>query len=322
MPREISGPPALQPYREPLAARLLITGTGHWDITPFLGPELLMPFREPRVLHGIPENALAYPDTSREDRAELLRIFALWDSLGLLDIHPCPSHPRALCRIFGSFKNPLQDRMIGDRRGPNSVEGRVRGVSHELPQGNLLALYRAKPGCALCGASTDRSDYYHQIRVTTSRSASNVVGPPFKLSELGRLAAHENFLRRGLDALASDRNRVLGRLGNQAFEHLGSDPVVCGSFRSLFQGDHGGVEFATQAHEQLLCRAGLLADDHRIAAGRPPPLGPHAEALVIDDYFCVSQTAAAPLQVHPAARGRENTIEERAVPLGELRLYA
>ena len=28
-----------------------------------------MPFREPRVLHGIPKNALAFPDTSREGRA-------------------------------------------------------------------------------------------------------------------------------------------------------------------------------------------------------------------------------------------------------------
>ena len=296
VPRETSGPPALQPYREATAARLLITGRGHWDITPYLGPELLMPFREPSVLHGIPENALAYPDTSREDRAELLRVFALWDSLGLLDVHPLPTHPRALCRIFGSFKSPTQDRMIGDRRGPNSIEGRVKGVSHELPQGCLLALYHVKPGFALCGSSTDRSDYYHQIQVTASRSASNVVGPPFKLSELSHLCAHTQYLQRGVDLLGSDRNRVLGRHGSRAFDHKGPDPTVCGAFRSLFQGDHGGVEFATQAHEQLLRGRGLLDGAHRLVAGKPPPLGLRAEALVIDDYFCVSQTAAAPLQ--------------------------
>ena len=43
------GPPELKPYRDADASRLAITGQGHWDITPFLSEELLMPFLEPAV---------------------------------------------------------------------------------------------------------------------------------------------------------------------------------------------------------------------------------------------------------------------------------
>ena len=63
--------------------------------------------------------------------------------------------------------------------------------------------------------------------------------------------------------------------------------VVYPCFRSLFQGDHLGVEFALRSHEQLLQDAGLLHDDRRIQGNRPFPLGTQFEALVIDDYFCL-----------------------------------
>ena len=171
-----SGAPSLEPYRDALASRLLISGKGHWDISPYLNTELLMPFREPATLRGIPANALPYPDTVREDRKELLRVFSLWDQLGLLTVTPAPPEPRSLCRVFGAFKSATRDRMIGDRRGPNGLEGRVLGVSQSLPQGSLLCLYSVSSGNVLCGASTDRSDYYHQIKVTSSRACSECSG--------------------------------------------------------------------------------------------------------------------------------------------------
>ncbi|CAE7255329.1 unnamed protein product [Symbiodinium sp. CCMP2592] len=174
---------------------------------------------------GIPENALPYPDTGKESRDEMLRIFDLWDSLSLLQITPAPADPKELCRVFGSYKSPTW--MIGDRRGPNALEGGVIGVSGFLPQGFLLASLSVRPGFALCGASTDRSDYYHQIRATAQRASTNCVGPPLRLSSF-------------------------------------KDPLVCGSFRAILQGDHGGVEYAT--------------------------------ALVIDDYFAVSEVPAKELR--------------------------
>ena len=211
VPRNESGPAALQPYRDAAADRLLISGRGRWDVSAYLGPELLLPYREPAVLKGIPENSLSYPDTSKESKEEVLKVFALWDKLGLLSVTPAPDHPKSLCRIFGAFKTPTVDRMIGDRRGPNALEGRLCGVSSDLPQGFLLTCLSVPRGCVLCGASTDRSDYYHQIWTTPQRTASNPVGPPVRLSELRATRAHGEFFERAIASLASDRNSRLGR---------------------------------------------------------------------------------------------------------------
>ena len=72
--------------------------------------------------------------------------------------------------------------MIGDRRGPNSLLDSVVGVSHDLPPGQTVTQLHCPPGCVLVGASTDRSDCYHQIRTTNARAASNSVGPSMPLS--------------------------------------------------------------------------------------------------------------------------------------------
>ncbi|CAE7272694.1 unnamed protein product, partial [Symbiodinium necroappetens] len=69
-----------------------LVSTGHWDIQPFLSPELWMPFVETKEL------------------------MLLWDSRGLLRLQPGPFAPRELCRVFAAFKSPENDRMIGDRQ--------------------------------------------------------------------------------------------------------------------------------------------------------------------------------------------------------------
>jgi hypothetical protein len=59
-------------------------------------------------------------------------------------------------------------------------------------------------------------------------------------------------------------------------------------FASLFQGDHLGVEFALRSHSLLLENHGLLTPDSRILEGSPVPVGGVWDALVIDDYLCLS----------------------------------
>ena len=76
-----------------------------------------------------------FPDTARDSAAQTLSLCKLWDSLGLLKVFPGPREPRELCRVFGSFKDTHRNRMIGDRGGPNSLEGSVIGVSKDLPAG-------------------------------------------------------------------------------------------------------------------------------------------------------------------------------------------
>ena len=58
-------------------------------------------------------------------------------------------------------------------------------------------------------------------------------------------------------------------------------------FRSLFQGDHLGVEFALRSHEVLLQDADLLLPSRRLLGHHLVPGGGRWEALIIDDYFCI-----------------------------------
>ena len=157
-------PPSLQPYRDANAGRLKITGRGHWHITQFLGPELL----------------------TKKDKREVRKVLGLWDELGLLRVVRDPRHPRALTRVFGSYKDDRWDRMIGDRRGPNSMECRLAGPSKELPW-IVPHLPRAERSVS-CQGQTDRSEYYHQIRVTPARAATNAVGPLMRMSQLAGAA--------------------------------------------------------------------------------------------------------------------------------------
>ena len=60
-------------------------------------------------------------------------------------------------------------------------------------------------------------------------------------------------------------------------------------FRSVLQGDHLGVKFATAAHQGLLEEAGLLDPAERILGSSPLNTGPRWQALVIDDFFTISE---------------------------------
>ena len=72
-------------------------------------------------------------------------------------------------------------------------------------------------------------------------------------------------------------------------------PSVFVAFRSLFQGDHLGVEFALRSHEVLLERGGLLIPLTRLQGNKPFPIGSRLEALVIDDYFAVGAEPVVPI---------------------------
>ena len=68
---------------------------------------------------------------------------------------------------------------------------------------------------------------------------------------------------------------------------IGSHPgSAFPGFKSLFQGDHLGVEFAFGSHEQLLVDEGLLDPACRLL-GHPVPDGCRLEGLTIDDYFAI-----------------------------------
>ena len=62
--------------------------------------------------------------------------------------------------------------------------------------------------------------------------------------------------------------------------------MVC--FKSILQGDHLGVEIATQAHANLLMSTGLLRYESRMVSNRPLFSSREAQGLCIDDFFSLS----------------------------------
>ena len=73
-----AGPVLARPYRDADPWRLLITRGGCWDISDFLGPELLVPFLDPVALRSVPASDQPIHDTTHNDpRYALLRILGM-----------------------------------------------------------------------------------------------------------------------------------------------------------------------------------------------------------------------------------------------------
>ena len=284
--------PELQPFRSLDADRLKLKGQGKWDATSFLSDELAVVYRYPDVLllDRVPQRS-EYPPF-HDDPKEVGKLARLWDSRGLLYIHQIDlgTHvPFEAVRVFNNFKDLSCDRQIGDRRGRNAVEARVRGPSGTLPSGtDLLDLWVSPVDFRFSINITDRSDFYHQFLASENRSIANTVFPVLDGEELkdteAMLAYSLSLARRGSDRLkigdglkASSRQQF-GRLPNGKY-HV--------AFKSIFQGDHTGVEVATDAHLGLLQRYGLLNSYARVEADKPYLGGVALEGLVIDDYFSI-----------------------------------
>ena len=284
--------PELQPYRSLDSDRLKLTGSGNWDATGFLSDELALAYRYPDILllDRIPRND-EFPQF-HDDAKEVGKLARLWDSRGLLFVHKVDIGEHAAheaVRVFNNYKNPECDRQIGDRRGRNAVEARVSGPSAHLPAGtDLMDLWIPIRSHRFSINVTDRSDFYHQFAVSENRALSNTVFPALSRVELestNALAAFSlAYAKRSCDRLKQgDRLKISSR------QQLGmiADGMYHVAFKSIFQGDHAGVEVATDAHIGLLQRSGLLCNEYRLESDRPFGGKGALEGLVIDDYFSI-----------------------------------
>ena len=313
VPLDSDALPELRPYRALDASRLKLSGRGLFDATDFLDDNLCMAYRCPALLatERIPP-AGAWPGTT-DDPQEVERLAKIWDVQGLLVIHREPQKPFWLTRVFNNYKDFDTDRQIGDRRGRNFSENRLSGPSSMLPSGSDLTdllLVDPRRQCIRIYC-TDRKDFYHQFKVSYDKAVANSVGPPLSLDSLAGCKAYLDFQCREAQAKVAGKRRELrgdmlhsnGWLTDSGEDKPGLLAGECFvSFGALFQGDRGGVEFATQAHENLLKSAGLLADDSRLQAHIPFSGGPLLEGLVIDDYFALSvEDRKAPAEESKAA---------------------
>ena len=281
--------PQLRPFRPLCADRLKIAGSGKWPLEDYLESVLWLPCVEPGILrHGKNVDHLPGPSVENEDRLENLELVRKWDSLGLLRLHHLPEDDWPCSRVFNIYKSEAADRQIGDRRNMNKAECHAGGPFSRLPPGPLLVnVFCLRGSENLRGSVTDRRDFYHQARASASRSQSNLLPFGFHRDELSGLSALTAFDE-------TRRNKPKGRLaeGDHFEKRRGllvddKAPLFCG-FAALFQGDHLGVEFALEGHETLLVREGLLDERCRLQGHSVLPLGKCYEALIIDDYFCIS----------------------------------
>eukprot|EP00435_Cladocopium_sp_Y103_P048109 s535_g14.t1 len=271
----------------------------------FLEGPLWLPFLEPAVLrHGLPTDDSCAPNFGHESRSECLKLLKLWDAKGLLELFAEPVGEGMFCRCFNAFKDSQKDRQIGDRRKVNMSELSYDGPSRFLPPGPLLVQLKvARFRERLVASVTDRRDFYHQARVSLERYHTNLLPFRYSRAELQGLKGLESFDQRHQEPSKAKREIVGDRLGvdlkTQA-THDDSQQLYPG-FRSLFQGDHLGVEFALCSHQVLLERHGLLVEEQQVKGHRGFPAGPVYSGLFIDDFFLIGRERLHEPPLHTAA---------------------
>ena len=284
----------LELYMSLNASRLKIVGTGHFDASGFLTPELDMAYRFPDSLlrDYVPEKS-EYPQFL-DDQSEVVALAHVWDAKGLLRIHDVDLQKERkyeLARVFNCLKISEVDRQIGDRRGRNACECRLHGPSASLPTGPDLLDVRVENGKeSLVVICTDRRDFYHQFKTSWNRTLSNSIGPAIPLSllrdtEAIKLFAAAKNAKKPPRIAGGDK---LGVTDRQLFKRCDAGIGMI-AFSSIFQGDHAGVEIATSAHEGLLRSVGLLDATSRLTSDAPFLGDSLAEGLVTEDYFAISK---------------------------------
>ena len=288
----------LRPYRPLDAGRLKLSGRGEWNCSRFLSPLFYMPFMEPRINQFVltpPTEVI--PNLQQVDREEVVKLCHVWDQQGLLRVFPRSCGPKeewGFVKIFNNYKAPDKDRQIGDRRGMNYSNGRIQGVSKTLPTSSvLLQLAPVRFEEQLRGSIADRRDFYHQFWVTDQRSSTNALYPPLSSKELSGLIAYEK--RIAEEGALKKKRRSREKVGD--FLHLpvnqrgqkdyAEEYIAC--FGGILQGDHLGVEIATDAHIGLLQEYGRLSHESRLTSDSFLLQDACADGLVIDDYFVISR---------------------------------
>ena len=283
VPVDNSVSPDLEPYTSLNASRLKLTGKGHWDATSFLDDDLVLAYREPNSIL-CPREPLPWERPCLSDSEdEIIRLAKVWDNNGLLGIHS------QKVKVFNCLKDPILgvDRQIGDRRARNAQECVLNGPSKRLPAGTDLCDLHCPVGFRFHIYCSDRKDFYHQLWASHSRMISNTVGPSVDLARLSDLNAYGIFMQHSSQKKYR-RAHHGDLLAGEQWRKAQVSSRVSVAFRSVLQGDHGGVEYATSAHESLLMRFGCLSPSSRLVADRPLYTSDFCDGLVIDDFFAVS----------------------------------
>ena len=293
----------LRPYRSLDPSRLKLSGTAAWDPSPFLSDSLWMAYNEPESirLQHIPDTD-DVPDLSQRAIRSCRWFGKALDTKGLLRLEDDSFAEEAICmRFFNCYKDSEKDRMIGDRRARNSIEGAIPGASRALPSAPSLSVLELDPASQRLSINvSDRKDFYHQFKVSTQRARTNMCSPAVKCSDLeGTQALALWCMRKASKRTAYDRLRDGDRLGDEQHRisllvpSHGADAKVRICFASIPQGDHLGVEFAVDSHRGFLKAHNQLSDEEELRSDRIFKGRDNLCGLVIDDFFTIGVTDLA-----------------------------
>ena len=130
--------------------------------------------------------------------------------------------------------------------------------------------------------------------------------PPLKLADLVGTKAYDHLQESHLMRRKKKPREAVGDfLGGPAAAdygpHLPEEVYAC--FNSVIQGDHLGVEIATQSHKNMLKSRGLLCGEEELTSTFPFAGRQVVQGLIIDDFFSVS--------VEDLSSGRTSSLSEK-----------
>eukprot|EP00435_Cladocopium_sp_Y103_P042939 s2396_g12.t1 len=218
-------------------------------------------------------------------RHELLKLAEKWDSKGACRIFRLDQiNEDEAVGIFAVAKDEQYDRLI---LNPQRVNARLRSFSHytkSLAPGSLFAMIRLEQDQVLRISADDLAEMYYTIKIPELRAKRNCIGLRFAATELSHLQCFDPHV------------------------HFGTCFVA---LNALAMGDSWAVEFAQQAHHNVLKHvAGCMLDHQRVAYRKPFPRSSFLEWLSIDDHIGVQIVSKAHFK--QGLRARDTEVFERA----------
>lgn len=176
------------------------------------------------------------------------------------------------------------------------------GPSRFLPCGPALCVLEVPRGRTAIISASDRKDFYHQLRVPATRARTNALWPPLPVKLLQSTKAYDALCDQIQSRKKLSREEKGDDLGGLVLglpatssalvpKKLSDDTLVHACFNTVAQGDHLGVEIATDSHRNLLKSKGLLVAEEELVSNLPFGGLSSLQGLVIDDYFSVSVEA-------------------------------
>lgn len=193
-------------------------------------------------------------------KTELLALASKWDAKGALRIFPLSEVNFEECvGMFAVAKDSAYDRLILNPQVVNSRMSAFSFYAKELAPGSMFTMIRLDKRQFLRLSADDLAEMYYTIKVPLAKAKRNSIGKVFAAQEFSHFSCFNPREHRGPCVLA---------------------------FSALAMGDSWAVEFAQQAHHNVLrILAGGMLDHEQVCYRKPFPRRSFYEFLSIDDHI-------------------------------------